>query len=112
VLAKGNQELQRLHRIGAHDLRRFCVSLAFERNLSLDQALSVGRWTGHTSFKKFYLRDMTYCRGEVRKLGPLSLANLLAEVSITRGLAPDWSGHNVVKITHHQGGSMGPVVCI
>ena len=76
-LAEKDAELRQLHRIGAHDLRRFGASWAFERNVGLENIMASCRWRNHNTFTTFYLKDLAYMRDGLLELGPISVASAL-----------------------------------
>ena len=78
-LCKKDRQLQQLYRVGAHDLRRFSSSWAFERNVSLESIMTACRWSSHTTFTSYYLRDMAYLRDSLLELGPLVMASSLTQ---------------------------------
>lgn len=74
-IAGKKEELLRLHRVKAHDVRALAASWACARMASMESILSAGQWKSHTTFTQFYLRDLTFCRNQMLELGPLSVAS-------------------------------------
>jgi hypothetical protein len=68
--AKASPEVQRLHRVKAHDVRAMASSWAFMKNVSLEAILQACSWRSHTTFTNFYLKDLTRIQDDLLKLVP------------------------------------------
>ena len=58
-------------RVKAHDVRALSTSLAFHRQASFEQIIQAGRWSNHSTFTEFYLKDLSLVEDSLLSLGPL-----------------------------------------
>lgn len=84
--AQKDKEIQQLYRVGAHDLRRFSSSWAFEKNTAMEDIMAACQWKSHNTFTNFYLKDLTYIRDQLMELGPLSVTSTVVQVIWTLSL--------------------------
>ena len=63
--------------VKAHSIRAFAASWALHKNCSMDKILQACSWKNHSTFTRFYLRDLTLIRNEMMRLGPLVVAQQL-----------------------------------
>ena len=54
----------------AHDVRAMATSLAFARNLPVPQILEAATWKSASVFASFYLREISFEKGDVHSLSP------------------------------------------
>ncbi|XP_076048954.1 uncharacterized protein LOC143029809 [Oratosquilla oratoria] len=66
-------------RAKAHDLRAIGTSLAFRKNLSVNQVLQAGIWKSQTTFTSFYLKEVMW-----ESLGTFSLGPIVAAQEVLR----------------------------
>ena len=69
-----NQDVQRLNRVTAHEVRALAQSLAFFNNVSMSEVLQGARWRSRGTFVGHYLRDMSAQLGEIFRLAPVVVA--------------------------------------
>ena len=74
LAAASQEELLRLHKVKAHDVRGIAASVAFERNVALSDIMAAACWRCHTTFTSFYLRDLSLQANDLFKLGPFVAA--------------------------------------
>ena len=72
--ASSHEELLRVHKVKAHDVRAFATSVAFERNVALADIMAAACWRCHTTFTSYYLRDLSLQTQDLYKLGPIVTA--------------------------------------
>ena len=71
-LAGKSEELQRLHKVKAHEVRAMAASWAFFNNVSVEDIMAACSWKSHNTFTSYYLRDLALIQGELLRLGPLA----------------------------------------
>ena len=71
---KSGKEDQQLAGVRAHDVRGMASSWALLKNASLNDILQACSWKSHSTFTRFYLKDLTRIQGELLKLGPVNTA--------------------------------------
>jgi hypothetical protein len=78
--AVGQQsDLQRMHKVRAHDVRAMAASLAFMRSVSLEDIFQATQWRCHSTFTDFYLRDLSIQSNDLLRLGPIVAAQSLVQ---------------------------------
>ena len=60
-----------LARATPHEVRALSSSVAFDRNISLENIMSACSWRNHSTFSSFYLRDLARHGMESMSLPPL-----------------------------------------
>ena len=63
-----------LARATPHEVRALSASVAFDRNISLDNIMSACSWRSHNTFTSFYLRDLARQGHDSLSLPPLVVA--------------------------------------
>ena len=58
----------------ARETRGIAPSLLFKKNFAVDQVLKAGTWRRHTTFTRYYLRDLAHRFLETFHLGPVVAA--------------------------------------
>ena len=76
-LAERDEDLKRVHKVCAHDVRALAASWALAKNASMDKILLACKWKSHNTFTQFYLKDLTFVRNNLLELGPLVVASQL-----------------------------------
>ena len=71
---KSTSEDRQVVGVRAHDIRAMASSWALLKNASLDDILEACSWKSHTTFTKFYLKDLSQIQGEMLRLGPVVAA--------------------------------------
>ena len=71
-LAGESEELQRIHRVKAHEVRAMVASWAFFSNVLVEEIMSVCSWKHNNAFTSYYLKDLMLIQGEMLRLGPLA----------------------------------------
>ena len=66
-----SEEQRQVQGVKAHDVRGLASSLALMRNVSLEAIMDACSWKAHTTFTKFYLRDLTRIQEKLLVLGPV-----------------------------------------
>ena len=69
-----DEEVQRLNRVAAHEVRALAQSLAFFNNVSMAEVLQGARWRSRGTFVAHYLRDMSSQLGDIYRLAPVVVA--------------------------------------
>ena len=57
-----------------HAIRSWASSIAFFKNVALNDILQACTWKNHSTFSEFYLKDISEVRDDLFSLGPLSVA--------------------------------------
>ena len=78
-VASGSEEVMRVQRVRAHDIRAFSASWSLLRNVSLPSIMRACRWKSHTTFTNFYLRDLTEIKGGLMTLRHTATASFGVE---------------------------------
>jgi integrase len=65
---------KKIHGVKAHDVRSLASSWAFLQNISLEEVMDACSWRSSSTFIRHYLKDMTEVSGDLRKLGPIVVA--------------------------------------
>ena len=55
--------------VKAHEVRALAASLAFKGGGALDEIMASCFWRSHSTFTKFYLKDLCWHNGDVMKIG-------------------------------------------
>ena len=69
-----SQEQRTVAGVKAHDVRGVASSLALMKNASIDSILEACSWRSHTTFTRFYLKDLTRIQEKLLVLGPVVAA--------------------------------------
>ena len=69
-----SEEQRTLVGVKAHDVRGMAASLALMKNTSIDAVLEACTWKSHTTFTRFYLKDLTRIQEQMLVLGPVTAA--------------------------------------
>ena len=72
VYQNSSSELRGLGNVKMHHVRSVATSWALLKNASLKSIISAGQWKSHTSFTRFYLRDLSYIKDDMHVLGPVN----------------------------------------
>ena len=57
---QADQQALDLVQVKAHDIRAFTASKAFYSGVLVDQIIQACYWKARNTFKKFYLKDLTW----------------------------------------------------
>ena len=60
--------------VKAHDVRGVAASLALLKNVSVDAILDACSWKHHSTFTRFYLKDLSRVQEDMLVLGPVVAA--------------------------------------
>jgi hypothetical protein len=64
-------------KVTGHQVRAMSTSWAFAKRASLADIMNAASWKSHTTFTRFYLRDVTNISDNMLKLGPVVAAQLI-----------------------------------
>jgi hypothetical protein len=64
-------------KVTGHQVRAMSTSWAFAKRASLADIMNAASWRSHTTFTRFYLRDVTNISDNMLKLGPVVAAQLI-----------------------------------
>ena len=68
------EDHRRVSGIKAHDVRGVASSLALMKHASIDSILEACSWKNHSTFTRFYLKDLTRIQDDLLVLGPVVAA--------------------------------------
>ena len=71
---KSGKEDQQVAGVRAHDVRGMASSWALLKNASIEDILQACSWRSHSTFTRFYLKDLTRIQGDLLRLGPVNTA--------------------------------------
>ena len=62
------------HKVKAQQVRSVAASLAFHKQVSMEQILRVDTWCCHNTFTNLYLKDLSLYSADLIQLGPVVVA--------------------------------------
>ena len=83
------EDLLRLHKVKAHDVRAMSASLAYLHSVALEDIMTAGCWSSHSTFTSHYLRDLSVQSKDLLRLGPLVASRQVVQLT------------NVAAATYH-----------
>jgi len=70
-------ELRKICKVSVHEIRALSSSVAFKRNISIENIARACTWRAKTTFISFYLRDFTLVNHDFMSLPPVVAAQHL-----------------------------------